>query len=429
MDKNIKFLDDDFFEKFSSFEKFIHFVIIGTKPDIIKQFPVYLELKKRGVNPVLLHAGQHYDFNLSGGLEEEFGITPDVNLCVSGNLHQKISQMILRFGEIVSRFKSMGKIIIPYVHGDTSTAMAISCSAFQNEFASVHVEAGLRSMNLSSGTAHDIENLSFQDYIEISSNEENYWTGSIEPYPEQYNTRTTDASSFLFCAPVFGNFRFLEDEGYRRKNIFVSGNTIKDSIDFISKNLRNDIFEKYPALKDGFIRVCVHRRENCVNKNRFLAIFDMIDNLVSSGQIVLFILLSATKTAISEFGLEKRFKKLCLKNNFVVSDVWPYYSDVISAMKKCELCITDSGSIQEEMNILGIPCMTLRYGSDRPETIFEGCNVLAPPVNFETLKKISEKMFTRRKEFVADNLYGDNVSKKIVDKSLEFCENYEGFYF
>src|SRR3989344_3354350 len=120
-----------------------HLILIATKPDIIKQVPLYKELKERGHTAVLGHTGQHFSENLSGGMLKEFGVEPDFNLNVRGSMHEIVSQIIGRLGYVIEELKKRGKIVIPYVHGDTTTAMAASNAGFCNMFASVHVEAGI----------------------------------------------------------------------------------------------------------------------------------------------------------------------------------------------------------------------------------------------------------------------------------------------
>ena len=124
----------------------VHLIMIATKPDIIKQIPLYKELKKRGACVLLGHTGQHYDENLSGGMLKEFGVEPDFNLNVRGHMHEVVSQIIGRLGHIIAELKARGKIVIPYVHGDTTTAMAASNAGYCHQCASVHVEAGIRTL-------------------------------------------------------------------------------------------------------------------------------------------------------------------------------------------------------------------------------------------------------------------------------------------
>src|SRR3989344_716850 len=126
--------------------KHVHLILIATKPDIIKQVPLYMELQKRKELVLLGHTGQHYDENLSGGMLKEFGVEPDFNLNVRGSMHEIVSQIIGRFGYLIGELKKRDKVVIPYVHGDTTTAMAASNAGFCHMFASVHVEAGIRTL-------------------------------------------------------------------------------------------------------------------------------------------------------------------------------------------------------------------------------------------------------------------------------------------
>ena len=105
----------------------VHLILIATKPDIIKQVPLYLELKRRKQLVVLGHTGQHYDENLSGGMLREFQVEPDFNLNVRGQMHEVVSQIIGRLGHVIGELKKRGKTVIPYVHGDTTTAMGRPC--------------------------------------------------------------------------------------------------------------------------------------------------------------------------------------------------------------------------------------------------------------------------------------------------------------
>lgn len=398
----------------------VHLVMIATKPDIIKQAPLYLELKKRGELVVLGHTGQHYDFNLSGGMQEEFGIAPDFNLNITGSVHQKVSQIIGRLGDLLEEMKAMGKTVVPYVHGDTMTAMAVSNCAFMNEFASVHVEAGIRTLTPKKELFEQIlRERNWDAYYQALQNEDNWERGSIEPYPEQFNTRATEPATGLYCAPTEQDRESLLREGFREDRIKVVGNTVYDATMMAKMNAEaSTIFETYPQLAEGFIRFCIHRRENCASKERFLAIFEAMEQLVLEGERVLLISLFQTKTAIEEFGLAERLAALEERENFVHSDVWPYYTDVIAAMQKASVCATDSGSMQEEMNILGVPCVTLRFGSDRAETILAGANIIAPPIEGELIAEIIKGAKNHPKMKAVPNLYGTNVSEKIVDEVL-----------
>lgn len=412
-----------FWNKLKRSNKIIHLVLIATKPDIIKQAPLILELKNTGESVLVVHSGQHYDLNLSGGMEEEFCITPDINLNVRGTLYEQQSQIIYRLGHIISTLKNMGKLVIPYIYGDTTTAVAAGISCFANLIGTAHVEAGLRTMTPPKEIFNELltNKYSIMDYYNDLQQNSNWTTGSYEPYPEQFDTRASAPSAGIHFAPTRLNAINLLNEGFSGDKIFTVGNPVIDALKIVEKNLnKSRIFEKYPILAEGsIIRFCVHRRENVSSYHRFKSIFDSMAHFIKEGRNVLFISLYATENALKSYGLKQEVVKLAKKHkNFIYSPVWPYYTDVIAAMKQCTTVVTDSGSIQEETNILGIPGIILRFNTDRPETIFEGANLLAPPIKSNIIIKIIEEVLEnnglRSRMKSTKNLYGENVSKRIV---------------
>ncbi len=418
----------------NSGEKIVHIVVIATKPDIIKQYPVYKELKNRGEYVLLCHTGQHSDFRYSGGMEEEFGLEVDIHLSITGNLNQKISQIVERFGSVVEYIKLIGKTPVPYIHGDTTTSMAVGLASFMQRIASVHVEAGIRTLTPKKEVYEkfykDFKNGKFDwnEYHKAMQYRNNFEKGSIEPFPEQYNTRVSDVASGFHAAAVELNKEFLLSEGFSADRITVTGNTVADSVaNAVADSEKSKIFEKYPQLKSGeFIRFCIHRRENTQDKKRFMIIFEAIEKLLKSGHKILLISLFGTEEAINNFGLRSKLEQMIkdYPETFIYSDVWPYYRDVIAAMRKCVLVATDSGSMQEEMNILGIPCVTLRFGSDRAESVIAGGNLLAPPIDSDFVAAIIDGSFNNRNSIKAENIYGENVSKKIVDGVLAILKKH-----
>src|SRR3989338_9135876 len=123
-----------------------------------------------------------------------------------------------------------------------------------------------------------------------------------------------------------------------------------------------------------------------------------------------------TEKAFERFGLQEEVKSLTKTHkNFLYSPVWSEYVDVMAAMSRAAVCATDSGSMQEEMNVMGIPCVTLRFGSDRSESIMCGGNIIAPPVDSSLIKKIIEFAWGNQTMRKAKKMYGKDVSKKCID--------------
>lgn len=392
--------------------------MIATKPDIIKQIPLYRELKKRGHLVLLGHTGQHYDENLSGGMLKEFGVEPDFNLNVRGAAYEVVSQIIGRLGYVIGELKSKGKTVIPYVHGDTTTAMAASNAAYCHRFASVHVEAGIRTLTPDYSKWKMNADIDVSAWHAFLQDRNNWERGSQEPFPEQFNTRCAEAATGIHLAPVELDREFMLSEGYCDDRIIIVGNSVADAThEALDRMGDATVFERHPQLVDGdFVRFCIHRGENCSNEERFRAIYDAMKSLIEDGRKVLLISLFKTEAALENFGLKEEVDQLNAKYaNFIYSPVWAEYVDVIAAMSKAAVCATDSGSMQEEMNVMGIPCVTLRFGSDRSESAMNGGNLIAPPVDSGAIKAMVEYAWDNEEMKNAPKIYGTDVSAKCID--------------
>jgi UDP-N-acetylglucosamine 2-epimerase (non-hydrolysing) len=418
MHEAISFRHSTFFDDLASQPgSHVHMVMIATKPDIIKQVPLYKALKSRGHTVVLVHTGQHYDQNLSGGMLAEFGVEPDCNLNVRGEMYEVVSQIIARLGWVMGELHKRGKIVIPYVHGDTTTAMAASNAGYCQGFAAVHVEAGIRTLTPLYKKFNGHDQFPIADWHQFLQDRQNWERGSAEPYPEQFNTRASEAATGIHLAPVELDREFLEQEGFPGDRVFVVGNSVTDAVtDALKRAHQSTIFQKYPRLLQGdFVRFCVHRRENCQSEPRFRAIFGAMKQLIEAGRGVLLISLIQTERALERYGLKTEIQELVLKYpHFIYSPVWAEYGDVVAAMSKAAVCATDSGSMQEEMNAMHVPCVTLRFGSDRSESIINGGNIIAPPVDSPLIADTIVYAWNNQNMRNRPLLYGTDVSTKCV---------------
>ena len=363
-----------------SHENSQHIVVVGTKPDIIKQAPIYHELRNRGHDVVLCHTGQHYDHNLSQSMLDEFGVREDINLEVRGGVNDLVSGITAKLALYLRGFAERGGFPITYVHGDTTTAMAGSLATFGERQALVHVEAGLRTLSpkpeVLRGWIEQGADLDWASFREQSIDRASWSKGSREPSPEQFNTRICDAGSDLHAAPVELNREFLIDEGFAPAAIDVVGNSVVDALEqAVAGSDKNQVLARFPQMGDGsFLRFCVHRRENTTNRDRFNLLMDAMEALLEQGHHVLFIRLLGTEAAIDNFGRRQWLEDLeaSYGDALITTPVWDSYLDVVAAMSMCAVIVTDSGSIVEEANVLEVPCVTLRFGSDRSETFLAG---------------------------------------------------------
>ncbi len=435
MHENEVFIRDYFWQEIeSSAKKYAHIIMIATKPDIIKQAPLYAELKKRWELVVLVHTGQHYDYNLSQWVLWEFNMTVDINLNIFGPIHKKFSLIVERLGNfLVELNETYKKIPVPYVHGDTLTAATADKAAFLNKFAVVHVEAGIRTLTPSATFYENLFNnfekwiFNWDEYYNSLQARNVYELGSIEPFPEQFDTRSIEWSTGFFAAPVELYKETLIAEWHDENKIKVVGNTIVDAIEISKKKIKNSkAFEIYPNMKGkDFIFVTIHRRENCEKKERFLTLYYALKKLIQDWVAVCFLELYASGFAIDNYGLRDDLNEL-IKNypdNFAYGPALAHHSEVIDMLSHAWAVVTDSGSMQEEANIIGTPCVTLRFWSDRTETILAGTNIIAPPVNSRLIAEIIKGAIGNKK-MKGKNLYWENVSEKIVDEVLKtFSKN------
>lgn len=418
----------------NNWQKYAHIIMIATKPDIIKQAPLYLELKSRGELVILIHTGQHYDYNLSMWVLNEFWMNVDINLNIFGKIHKKFSLVIERLWDIlVDLSQNYKKIPIPYVHWDTMTATTADKAAFLNKFAVVHVEAWIRTFTPNKEFYHNL----FKDYKLWLFNWNKYYkslqdfsiyeTWSIEPYPEQFDTRWIEASTWLFAAPVELYRKTLESEGFPKEHIKVVWNTVVDAIKISKTKIKNSkAFEIYPNMKwKDFIFITIHRRENTEKKERFLAIYNAIKKLIQDWVYVCFLWLYASEFAIDNYWLREDIESLKIKykKNFAYWPALAHHAEVIDMISVAWAVVTDSWSMQEEANIVWVPCVTVRFWSDRTETILAWTNIIAPPINSNLIAEIVLGAIWN-KSMKSDNLYWENVSKKIVNEVLIMLKKY-----
>ena len=414
--------------------RIVHLVFIGTKPDIIKQAPVYHALKDKNELVIVCHTGQHYDFNNSKAILEELNIRVDTNFKIHGTITNKISQIIRQTGKLISDIESYGKKVIPYVHGDTLTAHGAALGAILVRVAPVHIESGLRTMtpkpilyeqhiaNFAKGC------FKFGKYLEDIKNINNYEHGSFEPFPEQIDTRVIDEIAAIKFVPTKINFDNVASERGLADGISIVGNTISDAVkSSLAAPYKNQNFISLSGRKN-FVFFTVHRRETCEDLRRFNIIIDLIEQLAKN-QINTMVVMHPVFLHGVELTSRQRFKKIITDYPDVISaiDPIPYHSDTIKIIKQSRLVITDSGGIQEETNILEKYCVTLRYGTDRIESVISGSNILAPLVSSDFIFEIIKNVLELPKNSVRP-LYGENVAEKIVDYTLKHIDDDTGLF-
>jgi len=411
-------------------------IVTGTKPDFYKQAPLMAEAKKEGIPAFVINTGQHFDDVLGFGMKE-FGLDEFVgcNLQIRGDLMEKASEMILKFGYFgrYCRKNFPDMPVLPVVHGDTIVAgiaplawvFGIGQKVAQNE-------AGLRSMSpeamkrIKAGkepTRRQAESL-------VHSQLAGRWfLAREEPFPEQIDTWICSAGTQFFFAPTQLNKDNLVREGYPEEFVYVTGNSVVDAIhQKRSQKADKSVFELYPQLESGqWIRMDIHRREN-LTERRFKSIVGGLAELVkNSDKKIVLVMLNATLSALKYYGLESKLQTLAgdYPDKFVMTPLWKEYAHVVEFLDSghCWAEMTDSGSMQEELLYFPkVASLTVRLNTDRPETVFDAkSNILVPPLSPSWISAVvnvagekGEGLGLRLKK--KKPIYGTpgQVSKKIV---------------
>ena len=315
--------------------------VFGTRPEAIKMAPVIKELKRRaGFDARVCVTAQHRQ--MLDQVLQLFGIVPhyDLNLMRPSQTLADITADVLRgVSEVLEQFTPD----LVLVHGDTTTTLAASLSAFYRHVPVGHVEAGLRTRNIHS------------------------------PWPEEMNRRITDTLASIYFAPTKQAYRNLLAEGIDSTRIELTGNTVIDALLEVVQRLRTDeslsrrVGAAFPFLDDGrrMILVTGHRRENFGEKfNQFCSALRRIAIDRPDVQLVYAVHLNP------EVQRPVRSILTGLRNVCLIDP--QEYLPFVYLMMNATLIVTDSGGIQEEAPALGKPVLVTRDTTERPEAIEAG---------------------------------------------------------
>ncbi|WP_457753166.1 non-hydrolyzing UDP-N-acetylglucosamine 2-epimerase [Thermococcus sp.] len=360
--------------------------VFGTRPEIIKLAPVIREFEKRGVKPLLIHTGQHYDYEMSKIFLEELELNSiDYHLEVgSGTQAEQTGISMIKIEKVLIKEKPD----VTLVQGDTNTVLAGALASVKLKIPVAHVEAGLRSFD--------------------------------RTMPEEINRILVDHASEVLFAPTEKAKKNLENEGIR-EGVYVVGNTIVDTVLQNSEiaERKSGILEKLGLKPKGYILITAHRAENTDSKENLEKLVDILEALPIKA---VYPMHPRTRNRLKEFGLWERISKI---ENLIITQPLGYV-DFLKLQKNAKIVMTDSGGLQEESIILNVPCLTLRYNTERPETVEAGGNILVGLEKDRALhyvnKLLNDKEFYE-KMASADNPLGDGeAGERIVKILLELYE-------
>jgi UDP-N-acetylglucosamine 2-epimerase (non-hydrolysing) len=356
-------------------------LVAGARPNFVKIAPVSMELRKRGIGHTLVHTGQHYDKTLSKAFFQDLRLPrPDISLGIGSGTHaEQTGKIMIGFERVCFQVKPDLAIVV----GDVNSTVACALAAAKLCIPVAHIEAGLRS--------HD------------------------RSMPEEINRILTDhISDYLFttCKEAGRNLR---REGIKASKIFFVGNVMIDTLAlFYEKTAKSSILDRLGLRDNGRISpyavLTLHRPSNVDHENVFKGIFSALVRL-SKRIPIIFPAHPRTLKRMESFLLNNMvsfYRKSTSvnleksnKNVWVISPLG--YIDFLNLIANSSVVLTDSGGIQEETTVLGVPCLTLRDNTERPITVREGTNKV---IGSDPEKILSESL---------NVLENDRLKKKIPE--------------
>lgn len=330
-------------------------MIAGARPNFMKISPIINALNKissenNNVSYRLIHTGQHYDQNMSGSFFEQLGIPlPDHNLGAGGGTQaEQTGNIMLGYENLLLNETTDLCLVV----GDVTSTLACSITAKKLGVKVGHVEGGIRSGDMS--------------------------------MPEEINRIVTDSISDLFFTTSRKANENLIKEGKLPQQIHFVGNTMIDTLLNHKSNFRKpEIWDEISLENESYIVITLHRPANVDQESTLKSLIESI--LESSRGIpIIFPVHPRTRKALDKLNLKA-------PNLYMIDPLG--YLEFNYLVENSKAVITDSGGITEETTVLGIPCMTLRENTERPETITEGTNELLgldPKAIEPNMKKLFE---------------------------------------
>ena len=289
---------------------------------------------RKEYNEILVHTGQHYDLEMSDVFFKELNLPqPDYNLRIGSGFHgEQTSKMLFEIEKVL--IKENPDLVL--VYGDTNSTLAGALAAAKLHIKVVHVESGLRSFD--------------------------------QKMPEEINRVLTDhISSLLFC-PTNTAVMNLHKEGIT-SGVYNVGDVMFDALKYNQKIAegKSSILENLGLTSKNYMVATVHRPSNTDN---FDNLFSIVKAFCNAKWLIVFPVHPRTEKYLKQYGL---WEKMCYK----IKMIPPIgYLDMLKLMAHSRKILTDSGGVQKEAYMLGVPCITMRKNTEWVETIEDGWNVL-----------------------------------------------------
>ena len=396
-------------------------LIAGARPNFMKIAPLIKAIQQANQNGHdihyrLVHTGQHYDKNMSDTFFEELGIPmPDVNLgCGGGTQAEQTANIMMAFEKDLMANPTDLVLVV----GDVTSTMACSIVAKKLNTKVCHVEAGIRSWDLS--MPEEINRMvtdALADYMFTTSE-----IANKNLLLQGAELQASSSNSLIASSP--NSLPALEEEQYAFKRnvqkVWYVGNVMIDTL------LANRARFRRPAVYDSlgleekqYVVMTMHRPANVDEQEHLKALMEQIITNVHGLPIIFPIHPRTAKLFYNLWGDEEQLSKL-FPNLHIVDPMG--YLEFNYLVERAKAVVTDSGGITEETTVMGVPCITLRDNTERPETCTVGTNMLIG-TKPEAIKPALDKLFAGEwKQGAIPALWDGHTSERIVDILLSSFE-------
>jgi UDP-N-acetylglucosamine 2-epimerase (non-hydrolysing) len=355
--------------------------VVGARPNFMKIAPIAAELSRAGIGHYLVHTGQHYDQNMSKLFFDQLGIPkPDIDLGVGSGTQVGQTAEIMRLIEPVLEREKPEMVIVV---GDVTSTMAATITAVKMGIPVSHVESGLRSFD--------------------------------RTMPEEINRLLTDSiADYHFTTEESANANLLR-EGVAKERIFFVGNTMIDTLlkHLERANAESSILEQVGVPPQGYGVVTLHRPSNVDNPGGLSRLLEALSQIAGELPLI-FPVHPRTRNRISEYGLDHLVSTAQSGGSRLVLTDPLGYLDFLKLMKESRLVLTDSGGIQEETTVLGVPCLTVRENTERPVTVEVGTNILVGCDPAALVASAAEVLAGAGKKGTTPPLWDGHAAQRIV---------------
>ena len=389
-------------------------LIAGARPNFMKIAPLIKAIQQAKLNGHdidyrLVHTGQHYDKNMSDTFFEELGIPmPDVNLgCGGGTQAEQTANIMMAFEKDLMANPTDLVLVV----GDVTSTMACSIVAKKLNTKVCHVEAGIRSWDLS--MPEEINRMvtdALADYMFTTSE-----IANKNLLLQGAELQASSSNSLIASSP--NSLPALEEEQYAFKRnvqrVWYVGNVMIDTL------LANRARFRRPAVYDSlgleekqYVVMTMHRPANVDEQEHLKALMEQIITNVHGLPIIFPIHPRTAKLFYNLWGDEEKLKEI-FPNLHIVDPMG--YLEFNYLVERAKAVVTDSGGITEETTVMGVPCITLRDNTERPETCTVGTNMLIG-TKPEAIKPALDKLFAGEwKQGAIPALWDGHTSERIID--------------